>query len=383
MENYFEKLIVKFLTKEANIDELKELEDWLAEEENEKLFLEFIKTNATINISFGRYDKKKAKQNILNEIRSKDKVRRLPGRFKYVAAAILIGVLATAYFLRTNTQGNVLIEKSNSIVSIKPGSNKAVLMLENGEVITFEKGTSVQTNNARSNGEQIIYSKGNENKELVYNTLTIPRGGQFYLELSDGTRVWLNSDSKLKYPVNFVKGQNREIELVYGEIYLEVSPSNLHDGAMFSVLNNNQLTEVLGTKFNIKAYRDDAQILTTLKEGKVAVTSQKSKQILYPGQQTNLNVADSTMRIASVIVDNELAWVRGDFVFNNAPLKDIVKVLSRWYDIDFKIESEYVENQRFKGQLSRNNNLENILELIKSTNKIKTYEKQGELIIFK
>src|SRR5690606_40703343 len=123
----------------------------------------------------------------------------------------------------------------------------------------LEKGDSIQTHNAISNGEEIIYNN-NTSRQLVYNYLTIPRGGQFQLTLSDGTRVWLNSETQIKYPVSFTDGESRQVELVYGEAYFEVSHSTEHKGSDFIVYNQNQEVQVLGTEFNIKAYKDDSNI---------------------------------------------------------------------------------------------------------------------------
>ena len=155
---------------------------------------------------------------------------------------------------------------------ITTGSDKAVLTLEDGSNIELEKGKAFKTNVVNSNGEKLVYNKTNQTK-ITYNYLTIPRGGQYFVKLSDGTEVWLNSESQLKFPVAFIKGQTREVTLVYGEAYFAVSPSTNHNGATFKVMNQGQEVEVLGTEFNIKAYKDEINIYTTLVEGKVTVSN--------------------------------------------------------------------------------------------------------------
>ena len=151
------------------------------------------------------------------------------------------------------------------------------MTLADGSKIALEKGTPVQTQNANSNGEELIYESSKNTSRLVYNYLTIPRGGQFVIKLSDGTKVWLNSASQLKFPVAFIEGESREVELVYGEAYFEVSPSTAHKGAHFQVYNKKQKVEVVGTEFNIKAYKDESNIYTTLVNGKVNVETGNKK----------------------------------------------------------------------------------------------------------
>src|SRR5690606_33390781 len=145
--------------------------------------------------------------------------------------------------------------------------------------------------------------------------LTIPRGGQFNVVLSDGTEVWLNSDTQLKYPVNFVEGQDREVELVFGEAYFDVSPSTEHGGSKFKVMNNAQEVEVLGTEFNIKAYRDDINVYTTLVEGKVVVGNGDLKQYLTPNQLSHLNLENNSIKVRVVDVNVETSWKKGIFTF--------------------------------------------------------------------
>src|SRR5690606_24930608 len=189
----------------------------------------------------------------------------------YAAAAVVTGLLMTGYFLKDSVFTRTIETKPRIVnKNIDTGSDKATLTLEDGSHIVLGKGTSYNTQNARSNGEKIVYGAAESDiAKVVYNFLTVPRGGQFHVVLSDGTEVWLNSESQLKYPVNFKKGQTRQVELVYGEGYFVVSPSSDHGGTKFVVFNQFQEIEVLGTEFNIKAYKEEENIYTTLVEGKV------------------------------------------------------------------------------------------------------------------
>jgi hypothetical protein len=309
---------------------------------------------------------------------------------KYAAAAILIIALASTYFLNDTIFNNKIENTTPTIVNnqIEPGIDKATLTLENGEKVILERGATYQSQNATSNGEKITYlpadrqgNKKSTSRELVYNHLTIPRGGQFQMTLSDGTKVWLNSETQLKYPVSFTDGESRQVELVYGEVYFEVSPSTEHSGANFKVFNNNQEIEVLGTKFNIKAYKDETNIYTTLVEGKVAVNYAGKNQILAPNQQSNLDLKNNKISITTVDASVESSWKEGKFNFKKLPLKDIMKVLSRWYDMDVIFENKELEEERFIGIIKKNESIEEILSSIKSTNSINNYKINNKTII--
>lgn len=211
-------------------------------------------------------------------------------------------------------------------------------------------------------------------KKIVYNYLTIPRGGQFQLKLSDGTEVWLNSETQLKYPVTFIEGETRQVELVYGEAYFEVSPSTNHNGAKFKVRTLMQEVEVLGTEFNIKAYKEETNIYTTLVEGKVVIVNGFDNQYLIPNQQSNLNLKNNTITIRSVDAYSETSWKKGLFSFKSTPLKEIMKVLSRWYDVNVVFSNPEIENIKFNGVLSKNQTIKEILTTIKNTHFIKDYD---------
>ncbi len=384
MDKKTEILITKFLTNEANIDELRQLELWIDNPKNEILFFEYIKTNAYANIVVSKYDVKRAKKDIVGSIR-KEK-RKSSNVLKYVAAAVFIGILATGYFFKANLLDNP-VENSPVIVNnIESGTDKAILTLSDGSVVALEKGESFKTKNANSNGEQIVYgspNKKNTPSEIVYNYLTIPRGGQFFVKLSDGTQVWLNSESQLKYPVSFIDGETRKVELVYGEAYFDVSPSAKHKGATFQIHTGVQEIEVLGTEFNIKAYQDESTIYTTLVEGKVSVKNNDKTEFLKPNQQSAVDVNTNNIKIRTVDVNNEISWIHGEFVFYEKPLKEIMKVLSRWYDVTIIFQNKSFENTEFNGELSRDQKIEDILNLIKNTKIINAYEINNNTIILK
>ena len=387
--NNIENFIVKYLSNQANFAELDALDNWIKDPENEKLFQSFIRTNYAIDYNMKKFNSGKIKLLLSNKIAKEKKVirlKRIRQRILYGAAAsLVIGLLATGFFLNSNkfTPPEV---KTRIVVNtpIKAGTDKATLTLEDGSVVTLQKGNNYQTMTTQSNGEQIVYKAGNRNvSKIAYNYLTIPRGGQFHLVLSDGTKVWLNSETQLKYPVAFTDGATRQIELVYGEAYFEVSPSTKHKGAKFKVLNQSQEVQVLGTQFNIKAYRDETNVYTTLVEGKVAVSNSKINKILKPSEQSNLNLQDKTIAISKVDVYNEISWKDGVFSFRKKPLGEIMKVLSRWYDIEVQFENQDSKNARFNGVLGKEQKIEDILKRIKKFKVIKDYEIKNKKVIIK
>lgn len=377
-------LILKYFTDSLNETETEQLLNLLEKPENLKEFQAYAKENYHLDIVYDGINEEAALLKVKSAIQSQEKpVRRF--YWRYAAAAFLVGVLISSYFFKENLFNTQ--QDSNPIIvnnNIEVGTDKATLTLEDGSEIVLEKGQTYISKNLSSNGEELVYSTLSETKpEIAYNYLTVPRGGQYFIKLSDGTQVWLNSESKLKYPVAFVEGETRKVELLYGEAYFDVSPSTEHQGAKFKVLTAIQEVEVLGTEFNIKAYEDENSIYTTLVEGKVAINASNNQKILKPKEQFIFNKLNNNMLVSEVDVYSETAWKKGLFSFKNKTLRDIMTVLSRWYDIDVLFEDKNIEDIQFKGVLSKNQNIEDILTLIKNTNFINAYEIKNNTIILK
>lgn len=367
-----ECLIVNFITNQASKAELEVLEVWLEDSNNQELFKTYVKTNYVIEYNMRKFDIDKVKSKVFEEMASESKaikLKRIRKTMSYAAAAVFLGIALTAYFYKSSIQNNFSIETPVIVdTKILPGTDKATLTLEDGSVVLLEKGNSFLMQNASSNGEQIVYGADKTKKSKVsYNYLTIPRGGQFYIILSDGTKVWLNSESQLKYPVTFNDGETRQVELVYGEAYFDVSPISENNGAKFKVINQSQEVEVLGTEFNIKAYKDETNVYTTLVEGKVNVGSGSLQQKLTPNQQSSLDVKNNRMVVKKVDVKNEISWKNGIFSFNGKPLKDIMKVISRWYNVDVVFKNKELENIEFVGIIKKDQSIEYILSIMQST----------------
>ncbi len=379
-----ETLIIKFLTKEAHIDELRQLELWIGNPVNQKLFLDYIKTNAFANIATSKYDVKQAKKDILKAIGKKKQKNNL--NFKYTAAVVLLAILSSTYFFKDTIFNNLNKTTTPEIINtIVAGTDKAILTLSDGTLVELEKGESYVNNYANSNGQEIVYEATKEEtaSEMVYNYLTTPRGGEFFVKLSDGTQVWLNAESQLKYPTSFIDGKLRQVELIYGEAYFDVSPSTKHKGSKFKIINKAQEIEVYGTQFNIKAYKDESKIYTTLVKGKVLVKNNYETKFLSPSEQSVIDVNTNTLSIKKVDINTEISWIRGEFIFYKKPLQEIMKVLSRWYDVTILFQNKSFESIEFNGELSRDQKIEEILSLIKQTKIINDYEINNNTIILK
>ncbi len=390
-DNHILNLFAAYSAKKITQKEFNTLRKWLNQsEENKQQFSDYLQFYKRIRrIGFlETIDKNKAWSSVVSQlelplINPVEKARKTrKSYYRYAAVASVLIILGLTIFL--NKENNTQFTEPVIVNTIiEPGTDKATLTLEDGSQIALEKGASFQTQNANSNGEEIIYeSEESKTTEVAYNYLAIPRGGQFFIKLSDGTQVWLNSESQLKYPVNFVRGKTRQVELVYGEAYFDVSPSTEHNGSKFEVFNNAQLVEVVGTEFNIKAYKDETNVYTTLVEGKVNVNIENRKQSLKPSQQLNLDLSVNLSTIKTVDVYNEVSWKDGVFSFEEKTLRDMMKVLSRWYDVDIIFKNKEIENEIFDGVLRKNQNLDQILEGIKNFKIVKKYEiKEKEVIL--
>ncbi|MFA9194164.1 FecR family protein [Flavobacterium sp. FBOR7N2.3] len=387
MENAkIENIIVKFLINQASASELTELEIWIQDPDNKELFDQYVKINYVIEYNMKEFDSSKIKSKLLEAFAIEKKVKKRKKFRKliyYSAAAVFFGILTMGYFNRTSffKQPEGIPVIVNNV--IKAGTDKAILTLEDGSNVLLEKDKTYEKDNVVSNGKELVCGKNQGKSGLVYNYLTIPRGGQFQIKLSDGTNVWLNSESKLKFPVAFIEGSPREVELIYGEAFFDVSPSTEHKGAKFKVVNKNQEVEVLGTEFNIKAYKDEDKIYTTLIEGKVAVSDFSSKKHLVPNQQSIINLKNGNITINPIDAYNEVLWTKGIFSFKSKTLKEIMNVMSRWYDVQVVFQNTELEKVKFNGVLSKNDDIKEILTIIKKTNFINEYEIKDQKIIIK
>ena len=385
MNRRIEKIIVKYFSRSASIDELEKLSKWMTDPINVDFYREFVEINYLADYSFIDFDSENEKQKILKMIRQKRLTKNSFEIFKYAAGVILIiglGYLMTDYKFKTPI--NDITKTVNTI--IEPGTNKATLTLDDGSLLILANDEKVKTQNADSNGEVITYNAPKKKSDKIqYNYLTTPRGGQYSLVLSDKTSVWLNSESRLKYPVAFIEGETREVELIYGEAYFDVFNNPNNKASKFKVLNKSQVIEVLGTEFNLKAYKDEDYIYTTLVEGKVAIKLKNGdKKNIFPEQQAKWNPTNNSFSLKTDInLMNEISWRYGVFNFDGKPLAEIMKTVSRWYDIEVRFLDKKIEEKEFVGVIRKNRNLEDILQNLINFEVIKDYEINEKTVILK
>lgn len=387
MSNYHESLIIKYLTKSATAEDLDNLAQWVHAQDNLEEFKELIALHYCILYGLTDISMDEELQRFHGVVqKEKNKARKVQRIqiVKYVAAAIFIGcLLTTGIWLYDSVEvATPIEEKVTDTHEIEVGTDKATLTLEDGSQIALEKGKDIEVQNAKSNGVTLIYDddKPATNVTVTYNYLTIPRGGQFFIQLSDETKVWLNSESQLKYPVHFIEGQPREVTLVYGEAYFEVSPSTQHQGASFKVMSQQQAIEVLGTQFNLKAYRDETDMYTTLVEGKVRVSYDATTTLLKPSEQSHLDMLHNQITVKEVDVYNETSWKEGVFSFDDKSLEEITKVLSRWYDMEVIIKNNTNSNKKFMGVLRKEQPIEDILAAIQGFGCFDSYTITGKTV---
>jgi len=288
------------------------------------------------------------------------------------AATILIvfSVGLYVYLHRSVTPYTKVIAKND----VAPGSNKAILTLADGRKINVDdasNGTIARQSGVqirKTNNGQLVYSinpVGSALEPIQYNTISVPNKGQYQVVLPDGTKVWLNSASSLRYPTRF-EGNERLVSLT-GEGYFEVA----HNKNMpFTVNCQNQSVRVLGTHFNIHSYPDEA-VVTTLLEGSVKVSTSGDKNakeyILKPGQQAvHLN---GHISIQAGDVAESIAWKDGQFLFHNTDLVTIMRQVQRWYDV--QVDFNTLPDERFNGAMSRNVKLSQLLQMLELTSNLK------------
>lgn len=323
--------------------------------------------------------------NILRRIEEKQHVARVYKLrwLKWSAAAAVLLLLAVAAYFRMQDRSalSTIVQNKESVhdkKDITPGSDKAVLTLASGETVVLDEadnGSLAQEGSTKviKLDGQLSYQQTGNTKEISYNTITTPKGGQYKLVLADGTKVWLNAASSLRFPVSFT-GASRTVELT-GEGYFEVAKlalpgANVNMPFIVKILNvaeNTGEVEVLGTHFNIMAYGDESTIKTTLLEGSVKVRNNKTNALLKPGQQANLQ-KDMLRTTDRVDVEEVVAWKEGYFQFDRkAPIDHVMRQIARWYDVEIVYEGE-IPNRRFGGKIARNSQLQDVLKMLELNN---------------
>lgn len=369
------ELIKKYIEGNISSGESIQLNNWIKEKpEHAEFFKSVLSEDEVFEDAFLWIDLKQKNENqwlddlkkdTLDRIHKKNDSDEKPKSFKWIyyaaAAMLLFGLfLGIKRFQQTNVE-EIDIELSD----INPGTNKAELILSNGKKLTLRSdkdGIVIDNNLEYSDGTHVL-SLENEDLTNMTATIQVPKGGKYQVTLPDGSRVWLNSLSKLEYPLAFKK-ESRKVKLE-GEGYFQVSKISMDNKRIpFEVESSMQTIEVTGTQFNISAYPEDAHEVSTLVEGSINVHVGSSKISLKPNQQSINNAGKLVKK--DVDVSSYIAWKENKFLFYETELRDVMKGLSRWYDIEVSYQG-HIEPTYFYGEIGREKNLSEVLRMIEKS----------------
>lgn len=383
MQNERIKILAsKFLDGSATEAEKEELHAWYDEWKDDEMIvaIEGADNEAAV--------KQRILSGILQHVREEDNnntenatapvIKMKTSRAKWWAVAavllILIGGAGTYFAMRsTETAGQVIADNDLYKNDVAPGTNIATLQLADGRIVNLADSiqSGLRQGSAsleKENGGTLVYnanpSSQKDGSPVAYNTISTPNGGEFKIVLADGSKVWLNAASSLRFPAAF-NGDERNVFLT-GEAYFEIAKDALKP---FTVTANGTTTRVLGTHFNIKAYNDEQDVTTTLVEGSVRIESNGQQKNLVPGQQALIRTDVKNISVSPADIDDAIAWKNGYFTFRNENIKDIMRRISRWYDISVTYEPG-VDANAFGGTFSRSKSLKQLLKSLEITNTI-------------
>lgn len=296
--------------------------------------------------------------------------RRTVWKWVSVAATVLIvSSVGLFYFTKPTPVAEIPTVTNDAL----PGDNRARLILASGKDILLDEARSGKlaqegnTSIVKTGEGELVYNTGQqpaaEEALSYFNTIETPKAGQYHVKLSDGTQVWLNAASSIRFPAEF-DARERVVEVV-GEVYFEVAKATTGTRRIpFKVVSGNQVVEVLGTRFNINSYSDEGEIRTTLLEGSIQVRTHKKGIVLQPGQQARVSTGQ-TLKVSKVNTGHVVAWKEGYFSFDGVGLKELMRQLSRWYDMEVIYEGN-TKDYEFVGQISRNTRLSAVLRILEA-----------------
>ena len=370
-----EEIIIKRLSEEHLSEEESAFFDkWYQNSSNREYYNDLLKIRSGIIASQvkERIDKRKA----WNQVRPARKISLIRTLLKFAAIMILPLSLGVFLLIRENKQEKVVYAE----VPVQPGKKQAVLTLSSGQQVMLadtivhvnEKGMVI----SNFPDKELVYKIMNDTMktETIYNTVTVPRGGEYKLVLADGTIVWLNSDSHIRYPVTF-SGNTRQVELE-GEAYFEVAKDVEKP---FIVRMNEYNVRVTGTQFNVRNYSNES-LATTLVEGGVQIERKGKVDRLRPGQQAVLE--NNEIRIRVVNVEEQVAWRHGAFGFTQCRLENIMEELARWYDVDVFYMNQQVKDYHFSAWFKRSSSINEVINILEKTKKI-SLDLKGRILTLK
>lgn len=378
----YNELAEKWLNGTITEAEKKEFAEWYEQEQEAPLNIpqEFARSEEELRLRIYNAITKNKKQ--------RGRIIPFSKRFslKIAAAASVIIVVCSGLLYYSAQQKKTVYSNTETVAeklktAISPGGNKAVLVLADGSKVILDtamNGTIAQDNTMqvrKLNDGQLAYSSIKGKPAAVsYNTLSVPRGGQYAITLSDGTKVWLNSFSSLRFPTAF-NGKERVVELT-GEAYFEVTKKPHQP---FKVISNGMEVLVLGTHFNVMAYEDEELIKTTLLEGSVQIHTNGTAASLKPGEQAHVGQNNHIAIKKDVSIEETIAWKNGFFDFKGARIETILRQMARWYDVEIIYEGKITDH--FTGSISRKVDIEKVFKMLELTGAVQFIVRGNKVIV--
>lgn len=368
-------LLTQYVDQNISEKELKELFNEIAKEENKSLLYDFMKMTEKSTLQDAeahRVDWDHIYKTIIDDDKATSRfsgIAVLVQRITIAAAVIAIVFIGYRFTFEKKQFASSEMKVSHDV---SPGSEKAILKLSDGSSIVLnDAGNGIlakegAVNISKTADDVIDYTANTASGDSrVYtNVLHTPRGGQYRLILPDKTLVWLNAESSITFPTAFT-GRNREVQ-VTGEVYFEVSPDK---NKPFIVSSRQDQIEVLGTHFNVNAYPDEDQTAVTLLEGSIRLNHGKNFKLIAPGQQATFHNEEESIKLTNVDTDNVVDWKNGLFIFENAPVKEVMRQIERWYDVEVRYAGK-IPNVKFNGVINRSHNLSKLIKLLQTAGNI-------------
>lgn len=388
-------LVEKYVSNNCTKEELSQILKIIESEKNAEELTRVLREhweNPASSITHSSFDLEAQFTKLMNDAKQEVPVIRMAAypvkrkRRMYYAAAAVIAVclisIGAFFLLKPQYETSVSSVKNieTDINDVNPGGNKAVLTLADGSAIILDSninGTLATQGNIqilKSKGVLSYNNSGKKNVPSLYNTVSTPRGGQYQLILADGTKVWLNAASSLRFPASF-PGHERRVELT-GEAYFEVAKNA---AVPFKVQVNGMEVHVLGTHFNINSYDDESVVRTTLLEGSVRINKNKNSGLLKPGQQAQVGDDGKIRVIDHADLVEAIAWKDGNFQFDKADIHAVMRQIARWYDVDVAYQGKIYSH--FGGTISRDVKLSQVLNMLELTGEVKFEIKDRSVVV--
>ena len=376
-------LLYKKIKGQLSLEEEKQLQQWIDENGSNAAFYHKMLKNDTLIEKLDDYqlfDKEKA-WNLIHTELFESKIIRLNTKRILQIAAVLIPfiMLVSGGIYWWNEQANSLAKIDESI---KPWEKKARLILANGHTLNLQndKITTIVESGAQLNNQKNVLSYLSTKEitayePVVYNTLVTPKGGNYQLTMSDGTEVWLNANTTIKYPVVFTDS-TREVFLE-GEAFFDVQ----HNGKPFIVNTPETDIRVLGTSFNVSAYDNEPYTSTTLVEGSVRLSTAVMEKTLVPKEQGNVFKNKTEIQTKVVNTDLFTSWMRGKVEFEEENLEAVMRRLARIYDFEYQFENEAAKDYHFTARIDNTQPISSILKMLEMTTSVEFKLKENTIII--